>query len=90
MTSSALIVQLIFSVQRYTLYDTTLLATETAVRAAFVITEPYHTFNWPLNNTELYREGVEVSNDPTFLVTTTCLPVNRTAPLCTLLKKPTI
>ena len=44
-----------------------LLATETAVRVAFVITEPYLAFNWPLKNTgemELHREGVEVSSDP--------------------------
>ena len=36
----------------------TLLATETAVHAAFVITEPYLSLNWPLKNTdemELHR-----------------------------------
>jgi hypothetical protein len=57
----------------------TLLATETAVRAAFIIAEPYLTFNWPFKNTgemELHREGVEVRSDP--ILVTTCLPVNRT------------
>jgi len=57
-----------------------LLATETAVHAAFIIAEPHLTFNWPLKHIgemELHREGVEVSIDPT-LVTPICLPVNHT------------
>ena len=91
MTSSALIVPSYFrycTIAVHILCNTTLLATETAVRAAFVITEPHLTFNWPLKHTgemELHREGVEVSSDP-ILVTTTCLPVNHTPLQCTSLK----
>jgi hypothetical protein len=83
-TSSALIVQLYFryiTIAVHTLCNMTLLAMETTVRVAFVITEPHLTFNWPLKHTgemELHREGVEVSSDP-ILVTPTCLPVNRRA-----------
>jgi len=65
-----------------------LLATETAVRAAFVITEPYLTFNWPLKNTGemklLHREGMEVSTGNLIFITTTWLPVHRTPLPCTL------
>ena len=91
MTSSALIVPSYFrycTIAVHILCNTTLLATETAVRAAFVITEPHLTFNWPLKHTgemELHREGVEVSMDP-ILVTPICLPVNRTPLLYTSLK----
>jgi hypothetical protein len=66
----------------------TLLATETTVRVAFIITEPHLTFNRPLKYTgemELHREGVVVSIDP-ILVTPICLPVNRTPLLYTSLK----
>jgi hypothetical protein len=64
----------------------TLFAMETAVGAAFIITELYLAFNWPLKNTGemelLDREGIEVSTgDPIFI--TTCLPVNHTPLLCT-------
>ena len=70
MTSSALIVPLYFqycTIAVHILCNTTLLATETAVCAAFVITEPHLTFNWPLKHTSemaLHREGIEVSIDP--------------------------
>ena len=61
----------------------TLLATETAVRMAFIITEPYLTFNWPLKNKNemelLHREGMEVSTGNLTFITTMCLPVNHTA-----------
>ena len=83
MTLSALIVPLYFrycTIVLHILCNTTLLAMETAVHAAFVITEPHLTFNWPLKHTgemELHREGVKVSSDP-ILVTLTCLPVNHT------------
>ena len=69
MTSLVLIEQLYFqykTITVHTLCKTTLRATETAVHAAFIITEPYLTFNWPLKNTgemELHRESVEVSSD---------------------------
>ena len=73
MTSSALIVPLYFwycTIAVHILCNTTLLAMETAVHAAFVITEPHLTFNWPLKHTgemELHREGVKVSSDPILL-----------------------
>jgi hypothetical protein len=91
MTSLALIVQLYFrycTIVVHTLCNMMLLARETTACVAFIITEPYLTFNWPLKNTgemELHREDIEVSSD-LILVTTTCLHVNRTPLLCTSLK----
>ena len=72
MTSSALIVPLYFrycTIMVHILCNTTLLAMETAVHSAFIITEPHLSFNWPLKHTG------EI--DP-ILVTLTCLLVNRT------------
>ena len=78
-----------FSIQyNHTQYNTTLLAIETTVCVAFIITELHFTFNWPLKHTgemELHRESVEVSID-SILVIPICLPVNCTPLLYTSLK----